>query len=88
MEKRYIDPETFNREDVKYLTTIIVDKFNEFLDSVRDLEFMLEESPNKFKYLDLDCRYIISEMEETFKKSSLLDDVEELFDEEEENDEA
>lgn len=86
MDKRYIDPETFNVGDIKYLLENIEDKFSELFSAINDLGFMLEESPNKFKYLEVDVRYLRQELLEAYKNSSLRDDVEELIKEAENED--
>lgn len=80
----YIDPETFGKEDIKKLALDIADKFNEFQDAVRALLFMLEESPNKFDYLELDCRYILRETSDAVEDSDLFNDVDDLLSREEE----
>lgn len=99
--RNYIDPEKLSKEDIEELASDIISKYNEYLDSVRKLQFMTEEN---FKYLEkleetpddrlveikrilTDCNCLILESDEAFHHANLENDVNELtsFSEEEED---
>lgn len=84
--ERYIDPKTLSKEDLKELFEISRDKYIDFMDSLRDIEFALEETDKEFPYLLDDCRYTINQFEDEWRNSmnDVSDDIERLFREDEE----